>query len=180
LRDEPLVGIAGVDHGRNRVDHGAQPLPAFVQHGLERAVILGQLLFEGIRPVLDDLLLFAQRQEIARSRQELVVVDRAEQEIRGAGLQRLVPEFPILVDRDDNDRHVEAERQVAEPSHELGAVDIGHLVVGDHEVGRILFHPFERGDRIFEGLDPCIHLDGRRQLAEDAPVGNPIIDDHDG
>ena len=52
------------------------------------AFALLQLALQAIGAALDDLLLLAQLEQVARAGEKLVMIDRALQEVRGAGLER--------------------------------------------------------------------------------------------
>ena len=65
-----------------------QALAAVAQQVLARTLALLQLALQAIGAALDDLLLLAHLEQVARTGEKLVMIDRALQEIRGAGLQR--------------------------------------------------------------------------------------------
>ena len=102
--EQPLVGLVDdhqpavrVDHrdgGRHRVEHPLQRL-------LLGVVVAGvQLALEVGRALGQQQLLAAQGQQVAGAGAELEMVDRAEQEVGGAGLERPVAELPVLIDGD--------------------------------------------------------------------------------
>jgi hypothetical protein len=130
--------------------------------------------------LLQHELLAAHGQEIARADAELVMIDRAQQEIGGARLERLVAEVAILIGGDDHHRDVGAGGRRAEAADELGAVEIRHLEVGDDEIGRLIRRVVERQQRVVEGphLDPVVER-GRETL-EDLEIGDPVVDDRYG
>ena len=101
------------------------------------------------------------------------------QEIGRAGLQCAVAEIPVLIDRDHDDRDIEAERQATELSDKGVPVHAEHLVVGDDEVGRVVREPFDGCARIGEGADVYVLVKRLRQLDEDIPVRDPVVDDDD-
>ena len=124
-------------------------------------------------------MLFAQLEQIARARLELVVVDRAAQKIGGAGLQRPQAELALLVDGDDDDGHFGKVRLRAEPAGELRAVHVGHLEIGDDEIGGVGLEPHQRGLRIREGAYRGAILDRSGKPREDLTIGGAIVEDHD-
>ena len=89
-------------------------------------------------------LLMPQLQQIARPRDEFLMVDRAVEEIGGAGLQGTQPEFALFVDGDDDHRHFGELRPLAEAADEFGAVHRRHLEIGDDEIGRMRLEPGQR------------------------------------
>ena len=106
------------------------------------------------------------------------MIDRAQQEIRGSGLERAIAEFAILVDGDDDDWHVDQRRPAAQRSHEAGAVHLRHVEIGDDQVRQ---QPgIERLQRL-QGAGKRAHrqpfLDRRGQSCQDVAVGDTIIDD---
>ena len=108
-----------------------------LQRLLLGAVVPGvQLALEVGRALGQQQLLAAQGQQVAGAGAELEMVDRAQQEVGGAGLERAVAELAVLVDGDDDDRHVDQRRPAAQGAHEAGAVHVRHVEVGDDQIGR--------------------------------------------
>ena len=92
--DQPAAGIDHRDGGRHGVEHA-------LQHLLLGAVVARvQLALEVGRALGQQQLLAAQGQEVAGPGAELEMVDRAEQEVGGAGLERPVAELAVLIDGD--------------------------------------------------------------------------------
>ena len=106
------AAVGRAHHGGHRVDHLRQTFAGIAQRLLARALAALEL-------ALEQELLLAQLQQIARAGDELVVIDRALQEIGRAGLQRAQPEAALLVDRDDDDRDLGRSGQFAEAPDEL-------------------------------------------------------------
>src|SRR6185437_16548323 len=96
----------------------------------------GDLLLERRGALLELDLLVPQRQEVARAHAELVMIDRAQKEVGGPGLERLVAQVAVLVSGDDDHRYIGASRDGAEAADELGAVELRHVEIGDEEVRR--------------------------------------------
>src|SRR6185437_14911806 len=67
-----------------------------------------------------------------------------------------------------HDRYVGAGRQRAKAANELRAVQLGHLEIGDDEVGGLGPGIVQRPRRMVEG---------GRQALEDLQVGDPVVDD---
>src|SRR3974390_3767852 len=78
------------------------------------------------------------------------MVDRAVEEMGGAGLEGLQPEFAFLVNGNDDNGDFNAVRLRAEPADELRAVHNRHLEVGDDQVRRIMLEP---GQRFYGGAE---------------------------
>ena len=173
---------AAVDRADRR-GHGVDQAPQAQLAGAERRLVLlaagDQLAPQLIGALLEQLLLLAQGQEIARPGAELDVVDRAQEEVGGARLQRLVAVGAVLVDRHHHDRNVARAWQGAEGADEVGAVHARHLVVGDHQIGQRDQDRIERRLRARECFDPDSLLDRGGQPGKYVPIGHPVIDDDD-
>ena len=172
--DQPTAGIDHRDGGRHRVEH---PL----EHLLLGVVVAGvQLALQVGRALGQQQLLAAQGQEVTGPGAELEMVDRAEQEIGGAGLQRPVAELAVLIDGDHDHRHVDQRRPAAQGAHEAGAVHVGHVEIGDDQIRH--HAAVERGQRLHrarERADRQTFLDRRGEACQDVAVGDAIIDDGD-
>ena len=94
-----------------------------------------QLALEVGRALGQEQLLPAQGQQIARPRPELEMIDGAQQEIGGTGLERAIAELAILIDGDDDDRNVQQSRPAAQGAHEARPVHVRHVEVGDDQIG---------------------------------------------
>ena len=137
-------------------------------------------LLERGRLLLEQKVLAPQSEEVARARLELVVVDRAEQVVAGARLERAIAQVVVLVGGDDDDRDVAGPVLSLELADELGAVALGCLDVGDDEVGRRLRHEAERIARVGEGPHRDIIAERASEALQDLQVGDPVVDDDDG
>lgn len=177
--DAAAVAVGGADHRGNGVDHLRQMLAAVAQRRLAGAFAVDQLAFEDVGAALEQLLLLAQLQEVARAGQELGMVHRALEEIGRSGLQRPQAEAAVLIDRHDHDGHLGAARTVPEAPDEFGAVEARHLVVGNHEIGDRLVDPRQRLDGIAERANGHARLDRCREPGIDVPVGDPVVQDRD-
>ena len=87
--DEAALAVGRAHHHRHGVDDAHQQLVAFAQRVAVAALLGDHLLLERGRARREQQLLAAQRQEVARADAELVMIDRAQQEIGGARLERL-------------------------------------------------------------------------------------------
>ena len=174
---QPAAAVDRADGRGDRVDQAAQAQLAGAQRRLVLLAVRHQLAAELEGALLQQLLLLAQGQQIARPGAELDVVDRAQQEIGGTGLQRLVAVAPILVDGDHHDRNIGRSRQGPKGPDEVGAVHPGHLVVGDHQIGERAERRIEGRLRARECFDPDPLLDRGGQPGKYVPIGHPIVDD---
>ena len=111
--DAHALTVGGADERRHRVDDLRQALAVVAQQLLALALDVVELLRQRMGTAADELLLSAELEEVAGPRDEFMVVDRALEEIRGPGFQRLEPEVAILVGGDDHDRHFRAACGVA-------------------------------------------------------------------
>ena len=105
---EPAVAIDRADGCRHGVDQAPQAALAGLQRGLVLLGVRRQLARQVLGALLEQLLLLAQGQEVAGAGAELEMVDRAEQKVGGAGLERLIAVAAVLIDRDHHHRHVAA------------------------------------------------------------------------
>ena len=147
-------------------------------HLAEAALAVGQFLGEQVGALGQQLLVPAQRQQVARARDEFVVVDGGVEEVGRARLERAQPIAAFLVDGYDDHRHVGVALGRAQGAHEIGAVHFRHIVVGDDQIGRVLDEPGKSFPRIGESPDVDVRSDRSRELREDVPVRNPVVDDH--
>ena len=179
--DEHAVAVAvgGADHGRHGIDDLGEAFAAVAQHLLARALAVLKLALEMDGATHDDELLLAHFQEVARAGEKLVVVHRALQEVSGAGLERAQAVAALLIDRDHHHRHVGAGGNRAEAAGELGAIEIGHLVVGDDEIGDVMIEPGKRLERIAEGANVGTLFDRSGELREDVPIGDSVVKNDD-
>ena len=173
----PAAAVDRADGRRHRVDQAPQAQLAGAQRRLVLLAARHELPAELEGALLEELLLLAQGQQIARPGAELDVIDRAQQEIGRPGLERLVAVAPILVDRDHHDRDVTCPRQGPKGPDEVGAIHPGHLVVGDHQIRKLAQSRIEGRLRAGECFDPDPLLDRGRQSGKYVPIGHPIVDD---
>src|SRR5262249_13766378 len=128
---------------------------------------------------LEQKLLLAQLEQIARPRDELVVIDRALEKVGGAGLQRAQAEAALLVDGEHDDRDFRQARQFEEAEDELRAVHLRHIVNGNHEVRRVVAHPVEGGLRIAERAHDDVLVDRSGELRENGLVRDLVVENDD-
>src|SRR5216683_3370114 len=112
---------------------------------------LVDLLFEDPGPVLLENFMPAQAQQIAAPRSAFEPVYGAGQKVGGSGLQRPVADFAIVHYRDAHDRNVLVAEDAAQAADRLDAVQVRHLVIGEHHVDRVLARVFDRLHRVGEG-----------------------------
>ena len=174
--DAVSVVIGRADHRRNGVDDLDKALAAVAQQVLARTFALLQLALQAIGAALDDLLLLAHLEQVARAGEKLVMIDRALQEIRGAGLQRADSGAALLVDRKHHHRDVDTAGNLAEAANEFRAVQMRHLEIGEYEIGSIALEPGKRLDRIAERAHDDAILDRSGELREDIPVRHPVVE----
>ena len=173
------VPVGGADEGRHGVDHLCQRVPAVAHQPRARQLAVLQPALQLAGAGLDDALLAAHAQEVAAAADELGLVDRAAQEVGGARRQRLQAERAVIVGGDDDHGDVEAARAGAQASGELGAVQMGHLVFGDDQVGIVAGQPGQGRPWIAEGDHLGIGLERACQPGMDVPVGQAIVEDGD-
>ena len=176
---EPSADVHRADHGRHGVDQSTQPKLACPQRRLMLLRAGQQLAPELVGPLLQQLLLLAHGEQVAGAGSELVVIDRAQQEVGRPGLERLVAVAALLVDGDHHDRNLGSSRHRAKRPGEVRSVHARHLEVGDHQVRHRDLHPLERRLRAGKRLDPHALLDGGGQPRQNVTVGDTIVDDND-
>ena len=173
---DPPVGGDRTDQRRHRIDQTAQTAVAGAQRRLVLLRARQQLVVQIARPLFEQLLLLTQGQQVPRPGAELVVVDRAQQEVGRAGLERLIAIAALFVHGHHHHRHVRCARDGAEGPSKISAVHARHLEVGDHQVGHGAPDPVQRLLRTGERLDPHPLLDGGGQPRQDVAIGNAIVD----
>ena len=170
--DQPALRVDDRDRGRDGVQHPAQQVLA------GRGLASAQRLLEAGRPVGEHALLPAQGQQVAGTGAELEMVDRAQKEVGGTGLQRPIAELAVLIDGDDDDRDIVMLAALAQRAHEAGAVHLRHVVVGDDEVAG---EPAVQGVQGFDwagiGTDLQAFLDRQCKAGEYVTVGDAVVDD---
>ncbi|MGA3305827.1 MAG: hypothetical protein ABSC26_07460 [Stellaceae bacterium] len=177
--DVTTVAVGGDHRHRHGIDDAQQQLMAFAERILVAARFLDHPLLERGSARLEQQLLAAQRQEIARAHAEFVVIDRAQQVIGGAGLERLIAQVAVLIGGDDDHRHVDAGGNLADVTDEGGAVEFGHVEIGDDQIGRRCRESVERALRPVIGRD----LDAFERASEpfqNLQIGQAVVDDGDG
>jgi hypothetical protein len=174
--DAVSVVIGRTDHRRNGVDDLDEALAAVAQQVLARAFALLQLALQAIGAALDDLLLLAHLEQVACAGEKLVVIDRALQEIRSAGLQRADSGAALLVDRKHHHRDVDTAGNLAKAANEFRAVQVRHLEIGKYEIGSIALEPGKGLDRIAERAHDDAILDRSGELRENVPVGHSVVE----
>ena len=169
------LAVGGADQSGDGVDHLGQSLAAFAQQLFMGGQAHFQPPLEQVRTLLDLALLRSQFQQVPGAGGEFHMVDRAEQEIRGAGLERGDAELPVAIGGDDDDRDVGIPSP--DPPHQLVAGHAGHLVVGDDEIGAVPGQPVQRLLRVGEGVGGDVQAELAGEPGIDLPVGRAVIDD---
>ena len=121
----------------------------------------------------------AQLEQVRAARARLVLVERLDQEIGGARFERVVADLAVVDDRDHDDRHVDAMRQRADLLHELDAVELGQLVVGEDDVDAIVAGELERPRRRVEQLEVQLAVDLPHDLRQQQAAAEQVVDDQD-
>src|SRR6202035_5864835 len=97
-------------------------------------------------------LMFADGQQIARTRDEFIMIDGRMKEVRRARFERAQPEASLFVYGDDDDGNFRAMVHRAETPDELRTIEVRHLVVGNDEIGRVVLQPVQGFERIAKRL----------------------------
>jgi hypothetical protein len=121
-------------------------------------------------------LMFADGQQIARTRDEFIMIDRRMKEVRRARFERAQPEASLFVDGDDYNGDFRTVVHCSEAPDELGTIEVRHLVVGDDEIGRMVLQPIKGFEGIAKGVNLNLRFDRRRKLREDVPVRYTVVD----
>jgi hypothetical protein len=138
---------------------------------------LVDLVLQHARLVGQHDLVPAQLEQVGAARARLVLVERLDQEIGGAGFERVVADLAVIDDGDDDDRHVDAVGQGADLLHELDAVELGELVIGQHDVDAIVAREFERARRRVEELEVQLAVDLADNFGQQEPARKEVVDD---
>ena len=178
--DEAAVAVRGAHHHRHGVDDAHQQFVARAQ-GVAVAALLGDhLLLERGGARGEQKLLPPHHQKIARADAEFVMIDRAQQEVGGARLERLQTQLAVLGRGHGDDRHFGTARERAEAADELDAVELRHLDVGDDEVGRLRRGGGKQRRRALVGRHRHPLVERAREPLENLPIRQALIDDGDG
>ena len=121
-----------------------------------------------------------QFEQVGAAGPRLVLVERLDQEVRGAGLERVVADLAVVDDGDHDDRHVDAVRQCPQLLDELDAVELGQLVIGEDDVDAIVAREFEGARRRVEELEVQLAVDLADDFGEQQPAAEQVVDDEDG
>ena len=127
---------------------------------------LVDLVLQHARLVGQHDLVPAQLEQVGAAGARLVVVERLDQEIGGAGLERVVADLAVVDDGDHDDRHVDAMGQGAQLLDELDAVEFGQLVIGEDDVDAVVARELERARRRVEQLEVQLAVDLPDDLGE--------------
>ena len=141
---------------------------------------LVDLVLEHARLVGQHDLVPAQLEQVRAARARLVLVEGLDQEIGGAGFERVVADLAVVDDGDHDDRDVDAVGQCAQLLDELDAVELGQLVVGQHDVDAVVAREFERARRRVEELEVQLAVDLAHDLGEQQAAREEVVDDQDG
>ncbi len=122
----------------------------------------------------------AQLEQVRAAGARLVLVQRLDQEVGRAGLERVVAD-PTVVDHGDHDDwHVDAVGEGANLLHELDTVELGELVVGQDHVDAIVARELQRATRGVEQLQVQFAVDLADDLREQEAAREQVVDDQDG
>ncbi len=170
--DQPPLRVDDRDRGRDGVQHAAQQVLA------GRGLAPAQIRLETGRPIGQEALLTAESEEIAGTGAELEMVDRAQEEVGGSSLQSAIAELTVLVDGDDDHRHVVMLAALAERPHERGTVHLGHVEVGDDQIAaQPSLERIQRLDRARVSVDLQTFLDRQGKTSKDIAVRDAVVDD---
>jgi len=76
------------------------------------------------------------------------MIDRRGEKIRCAGLKRAQSDLAFVVDGHHDDGNLGGAGQAAKSAHELRAIPMRHVIIGDDEIGRLVFERAEGLARI--------------------------------
>ena len=141
---------------------------------------LVDLVLQHARLVRQHDLVPAQLEQVGAAGARLVVVERLDQEVGRAGLERVVADLAVVDDGDHDDRHVDAMRQRAQLLDELDAVELGQLVIGEDDVDAVVARELERARRRVEQLEVQLAVDLPDDLGEQQAAREQVVDDQDG
>ena len=170
----PGFGVAelgGAGEAGNGFLFAGDDLGGLADHGVAQVVVPGaQALVAG-----------AQGEHGAHARVELVAIDRLGEEVVGAGGEALVAHFFLVGGRHHEDRHGVGGVVLAHRLDEFDAVEVGHHVIDDDQVGFVVATPLQAFDGRGEGDDLGA---GRGQLADQGldqgEVERCVVDDGNG
>ena len=138
-----------------------------------------ELALQCVGALCEQQLMLAQGQQIARTRDEFVVIDRRIQKIRGAGIEGLQAEASLFVDGYDDDGNLGAVLHCPKTPDELGAVEMRHFIIGDDEIGRVVLQPVQRFEWVAKRLDLDARLDRGGEFGKNVPVRYAVVNDYD-
>ena len=141
---------------------------------------LVDLVLQHARLVGQHDLVPAQLEQVRAARARFVLVERLDQEVGRAGLERVVADLAVVDDGDDDDRHVDAVGEAADLLHELDAVELRQLVVGEDHVDAVVARELERAARRVEQLEVQLAVDLADDFGEQQPAAEEVVDDEDG
>jgi hypothetical protein len=142
---------------------------------------LVDLILQHSRLVRQHDLVSAQLEQVRASRARLVLVERLDEESRWRpAFERVVTDLAVVDDGDHDDRHVDAVRQGAYLLHELDAVELGKLVIGEDDVDAVVACELERARRRVEELEVELAVDLANDLGQQQPAREQVVDDENG
>jgi hypothetical protein len=175
---DAAIAVGRPDDRGHGVNDLREPFARIAQRLFVRSLGVLEFPFEAVGAAGKLNLLLAQLQEVAGAREEFLVVDRAVEEVGCAGLQRAHAEFALFVDRDDDDRDFAAVGLRAVSADEFGAVHRRHFEIGDDQVGRVMFEPYQEIRWISETMHRHARFNRSSKLREDLAVGCPVVEDN--
>jgi len=121
----------------------------------------------------------AQLEQVRAPRARFVIVEWLDQEVGRTGFERVVTNLAIVDHRDDDDRDIDAVGQGAQLLHELDAVELGQLVVGEDDVDAVVAGVFERARGRVEELEVELAVDLADDFREQETARKQVVDDQD-
>jgi hypothetical protein len=140
---------------------------------------LVDLVLQHARLVGQHDLVPAKLEQVRAARARLVVVERLDEEVGRARLERVVTDLAVVDDGDHDDRNVHAMRERAQLLDELDAVELRQLVVGEDDVDAIVARELQCARRCVEQLEVELAVDLPDDLGEQQPAREQIVDDQD-
>ena len=93
--------------------------------------------------------------------------------------ERVVADAAVVDDRDHDDRHVHAMGQAANLLHELDAVELRQLVIGEDHVDAIVARELERAAGRVEQFEIELAVDLADDLGQQQAAAEQVVDDED-
>ncbi len=108
-----------------------------------------------------------------------MVVDGRIEKISSAGFKGPQSKAALFINSNHHNRDIDRGWQFPKAPNEVSAIHLGHFIVGDDEIGRLMGKPIQSLLRIAKCVHRHILFDGRGQSGKNIPVRNPVVEDND-